>query len=189
VKRQRIELPTDILIRLRAREESAYKELVDCLGPALVNFAAQKLHSVDTAQDIVQEVLYRIWQQGEHFSPRGTVVTYLWAAVRNRVLNVLKHERIVRRSHSVFAEDAARAEELSREASADAKIESEEDLRRLRRALATLTEHQRTAFFLRYDQELTIPEIASVLGISPKGVERLMTRVRQIVREQFFRQE
>src|SRR3569833_1422832 len=91
------ELSDDILDRLRIRDEAAYKELVECIGPELVSFAAQKLHSVDAAQDIVQDIFYHLWQQGERFQPSGPLVPYLFAAVRNRTLDVLKHERIVQR--------------------------------------------------------------------------------------------
>src|SRR5262245_35080065 len=96
----RITLSPDLLPRLRAREESAYRELFDYLAPSLVHFAAQKLRSAEAAEDIVQDILYRIWEQGPRFSPRGTVVSYLFTAVRNQVLNTLRHDRIVRGSHA-----------------------------------------------------------------------------------------
>lgn len=183
--RQRIELPDDIVARLRAREEAAYQQLIDRVGPALVNFATQMLGSDDEAHDVVQDVLYRVWQQGERFMPvgnQGNLVAYLFAAVRHRVLNTLRHKHVVAVAHTTLAADVVRAEDRS----IDGDMEESDNILRLRHVLATLTEHQRTAFMLRFDQELSNPEIAHILGISVKGVERLMTRARQLLRERFF---
>src|SRR5687767_4618482 len=98
----RIELPADILERLRSRDEAAFAELVERVGPSLVHLAAQMLRSRDAAEDMVQDVFCRIWRQGERFAPKGTVVAYLFMAVRNRALNALEHDRIVERSHSAL---------------------------------------------------------------------------------------
>lgn len=183
---RRIELPDDILLRLRAREEAAYDELIERVGPRLVHIAAQMVQSADAAEDIVQDIFCRVWQQGEHFSPKGTVIAYLFTAVRNRALDFLKHERIRETSHGILATEALEDEERSSSPAADLRLEAEENFQRLHQIIATLSERQRTAFALRYDQGLTIPEIAAVLGVTVRGAEQLMVRVRRILRERLL---
>jgi RNA polymerase sigma factor (sigma-70 family) len=67
----------------------------------------------------------------------------------------------------------------------DAGLEWSDELRKLRRVVATLTTHQRTAFVLRYGHGMTNAEIARVLEISLKGAEQLTARLTKLVRERF----
>lgn len=173
---------------IRAQDERTFKELVVRWSPGMFRFAAQLVHSNDVAEDLVQDVLYRVWQLGDRFDPKGSLQAYLFAAVRNRALDWLGHERIVERAQSVLDADLRASDGWSSAedptTQADARIEGwEKHVVALRLALQTLTEHQRSAIDLRYNQGLTIPEIARVLGISPKGVEQLMTRIRKLLRE------
>ena len=181
-----IKLPDDIVTRLQGRDESAYETLVLSAAPALIRFAAQRLGSTENAQDVVQDVFYNIWQQGDRFQPKGTVTAYLFAAVRNRVLDVIRHESVVYRSQTLVTLHTQPHIDGDSHTSPDAILQWEEDVQRLRHALAQLTEHQRTAVTLRYEQGMTIAEVADVLEISAKGAERLMTRIRHLLRDYFL---
>lgn len=185
---RRIELPDDILPRLRAREEAAYNELVERVGPSLAQMAAQMVRSSDTAKDIVQDVFYRVWEQGERFAPKGTVVAYLFTAVRNRALDLLKHERIKATSHDFLASEAREDEARSSAPSPDLELEVEEIRQQLDRVIATLSERQRTALALRYDYGLSIPEVAAILGVTVGGAKQLMVRIREILRDRLLGQ-
>jgi len=170
-------LAPDLVARLQARDEAAFDEVLTLAGPRLVSFAATIVGSHDVAEDIVQDVLLGIWRRETAFDPRGAPLAHwLFTATRRVALSWLRSE--------------TRAHQRERRAMEDRPVVIDEDdspweeeLVALRRALETLTEHQRTAFTLRYGYDLTIAEIAGVLGITPKGAERLFTRIGKLLRE------
>lgn len=179
----RIELPEGIVTRLQQRVPEAYEELFRIAGPALLQFAANITRSSDAAEDVVQEVVYRIWELGECFRPSGSVVSYLFTAVRNRALNAYRDEvtegeyrrRAVNESQFI-------ARLVDSQASPDISVSDLAD--RIRGVLLTLPERQRTAFDLRYGRGMTVPEIAEVLGITPGSAGNLLTRATKTVRDQ-----
>ncbi len=178
----RLTLSSDIVDRLRRRDELAFDELLRVAGPSLITFVRSYGVTADEAEDLLQGLYIRIWQLGSRFTPVGSIEAYLFAAARNAVLNALRNAGISERYVRRYADDLA-IEKETYTTSSSGDSNREDDIASLRRSLMLLTEHQRTAFELRYGQEMTIPEIARVLGISPKGVERLMTRIRKLLRD------
>lgn len=159
-------LPDDILPRLRSREEGAYRELVKHAFGPMVRFAHGFVHSYDLASDVVQEVFVRIVEMGERFDPQGPLVAYLYAAVRNRALNMLRGE-------NREAARAVRAATVMPQLENSGQSEPDSNMGEF---LAMLTELQSTAIRLRFVEQRTIPEIAHTLGISVTSTERLIRR-------------
>src|SRR5262249_52112998 len=142
--------------------------------------------SRDAAEDIVQDVLATVWERADRWAPTGNVATYLFGMVRHHALDVVRRttreaRRHVRVANMLDERDASSPEhELL---NAEDRTHAARRLRALDTLLATLTERQRTAYDLRYRQGLTIPEIAQVLGITPKSGEQLLGRLVHTIRE------
>ena len=179
---RRLVLPAALVARLRLRDEEAYRALFDQAWVPLFGIAAAIVQSRDIAEDVVQNVLIRIWQQGEQFTPHGELGNYLVTAVRNAALTVLRDQKRLHQRYDRFAV-AAMADASPQAGEDPTTTEWDEELAKLRRVLAGLTEHQRTAFTLRYGRGMTNAEIAKVLGISLKGAEQLTARLKKILRE------
>jgi RNA polymerase sigma-70 factor (ECF subfamily) len=177
----RLALSDGIVDRLRQQEESAFNELFRIAGPQVVAFIMSYGPTRDEAEDALQMICIRIWQLGPRFTPAGSIESYLFTAARNEALKILRNAGIRERHVHRYADQIRTDQQAERswmdDSSADEKVLA------AWKSLAMLTEHQRTAFELRYGQEMTIPEIARILGISPKGVERLMTRVNKLIRQ------
>lgn len=172
--------------RLRARDASAYDEVIRTYVPRLVRLAASIVQSHDVAEDVVQQVLVRLWEQADTWFPRGSVLAYLCASVRNDALKVLRRQVIELRYRRDVQVDRDMAWTVRTADAPDANVLSAEQHRLVAAALSTLTEHQQTAFLLRYEQRLTVPEIAHILGISTKGAEKLVSRVTRMLRDRLY---
>ena len=183
---QRIVLSADIITRLRIRDESAYRELFERAWSTLFAIAAAIVQSRDIAEDVVQGVIYRLWRQGERLAIHGDLGDYLVTAVRNAALTALRDDKRLRQRHDRLAAALAQEEDELRTSGDDGGTAWDEELAKLRRILATLTEHQRTAFTLRYGRGLTNAEIAGILGISLKGAEQLTARLKKLLRERLL---
>ena len=70
-------------------------------------------------------------------------------------------------------------------------VEREEEAHRLRQALDHLTSHHREALMLRYYNDLTVPEIAKVLGCREGTIKsrlsRALSRLEQILSDREIR--
>jgi RNA polymerase sigma-70 factor (ECF subfamily) len=135
------------------------------------------VHSLDAAEEIVQEIFLRVWdncRRGEAPPTRA----YLYTAARNHAVSVLRHERVVQ-SHE---EMVGVAEESVAESTVLDELEADELTIAARSAIAKLPDKCRRVFVLSRERELTYAEIAQVLGISVKTVELHMTRAFKALR-------
>lgn len=164
---QRLELPEDLLPRLRARDERAYRQLLETCFAPLSRFAYRIVGSEDVAQDVVQDVLVKVAEMGSAFDPKGSLVAYLYASVRNHALNTIRGNARTSERERKFAEDDAPVQTFN----------SIEDF------LTNLTERQRSAVYLRFVEQRTVPEVAEGLGISVSGTEQLLSRAIKALKE------
>ena len=67
-----------------------YKALFETLYPPLCLFANTYLHDREGAEDVVQEVFIKIWEQKTSYINFSAAKSYLYTSVRHRCLDVLK---------------------------------------------------------------------------------------------------
>lgn len=174
---RRFELPATMAQRLRNREEGAYRDLVRICFTTLARFSCSIVGSYDVAEDIVQDVIIRIMEQGERFELHGSLEAYLYTAVRNRSLNVVRGEK----REEIRYQKVAETEELDNDGEEDDRklppIENIEEY------LSSLTERQRSAMHLRFLDQRTIPETAAILGVSVTATKNLLNRAIRTIQE------
>jgi RNA polymerase sigma-70 factor (ECF subfamily) len=161
--------------RIRAGDDAAFEDVVRTYFTPLVRFGATFLGAYEAAEDLVQEVLCRVWQQGAAWQPQGSIRAYLFAAVRNRALNALEH-RAVEERFEVETRDARAADADAPHAASAESARDDDAAHALRRAVQRLSARQRDALRLRYEDRLTVPEVAGVLGVSVKAAEKVLAR-------------
>ena len=149
----------------RLHDEQAFETLFLDHYTSLCEFVDSYVHAPDVAEEIVQTVFLRIWEGRDAWQPTNGARAYLFAACRNQALDLLRHERIVSRTAN-----------FSPPARADAELEAAELVERLRRVVAQLPERRRLVVVLRWQYQLTNPEIAEIMAISVKGVEMQFSR-------------
>ena len=156
--------------RIRQGDSRAFDALYLALYAPLCAFVATIVGNAAQGEDIVQDLLCRIWERRATWRPtNGDVRRYLFGAARNRALNHLKRQRVEARAAELSpAEDNGPTPEHHAEA---ADFNSA-----LARALADLAPRCRHACVLRWKYGLTCPEIAEAMSITQKGVEALLTR-------------
>jgi RNA polymerase sigma-70 factor (ECF subfamily) len=177
------QLDGPLAARIRAGDPAAFDAMVVTHLDALVGFARSLVHATDTAEDVVQDVCASLWRRHAQLPMHGSLRAYLFTAVRNRVLDVLKHERVRERALTSFRSSTALFEEqILTSLNTEADDLTRTRLIHVHRALATLPERQRTALALRYERQLKIAEVAAVLDISVKAAEQLLIRAIRALR-------
>ncbi|MEI7501104.1 MAG: RNA polymerase sigma-70 factor [Bacteroidota bacterium] len=146
---------------------------------ALCSYAHGFLKDPDAAEEVVQEVMFRVWTGRESIVIETSLRSYLFRAVRNGCMNVLKHLNI-REEYKSFREREMGETQRSKE---DEMIVSELE-QKIREAIDRLPFERRKVFILsRYDG-LTYGQIAEKLGLSVKTVENQMGKALKTLREE-----
>ena len=82
-------LELDWVARIRAGDGAAFEAMFRQYYEPLLRFALTYLPVRESAEDLVQDVFYRIWEHRERWAVRTTLAAYLYAAVRHRALDSL----------------------------------------------------------------------------------------------------
>lgn len=165
----------------KVREQSdrdAFEKIFRSYYERLCNYAYGFLDSSQRSEDVVQAVFLKIWDQREDWDPKTTVSQYLFTAVRNRALNVLRHERIKEDSE----EEVSRIFQELKEPSSTDDQNTEELQKAIQNAIDDLPPRRREIFLLSRRSGLTYREIANVLGISVNTVSTQMGRALESLR-------
>lgn len=180
----RLDLPHDVVHGLQQRDPQAYDAVLHTLGPMLVSLAAGIVGSFDAGEDVVQNVLFRVWKLGPQFTPNVSVVAYFITSVRNAAISVARHERTESTYRHRVSRDASIAPSV---ATPEQDYDRQIIVDLVRRIVATLPERQRTAFELRYGHGMSVAEVAEILGITVGSTGNLLTRATRLVRERVLK--
>jgi RNA polymerase sigma-70 factor (ECF subfamily) len=166
--------------RIRSGEEAAFDTVFRDNYVHLVRMAESIVRERALAEEIAQDVMLELWRRRETIEVEQSFRAYLLRSTRNRSLNHVRHQRIVMREATI----AAAAAESARAQSAEDEMLGTELERAVRSAIASLPERMREVFQLSRERGLKYSEIAAVLEISVKTVEKRMGQALAELREQ-----
>src|SRR5689334_23191246 len=83
-------MTTDLLIKARAGDGSAFRELTEPYRRELQVHCYRMLGSVQDAEDVLQDTLLAAWRGRAGFEGRSSVRTWLYRIATNRCLNFLR---------------------------------------------------------------------------------------------------
>lgn len=165
----------ELMRRAGQGELPAYRQLVVRHLSRSVGFAQRMLGSRADAEDVVQDVFLKVWEQAPSWRPRAAFSTWLYRVLYNACLD---HKRKV----VPFA--AVEMEQIEDSAPSPAsQCEQSQQVRQVQKALAVLPERQRAALVLSYYDELSNQAAAEVMGVALGAFQQLLFRARQALRE------
>ena len=169
----------DAFARIRAGDRSAFEALFREHYAGLCEFVYRYVQSREAAEDVTQEVFLNVWSRRDALDARESVRAYLYGAARNRALNSIEHQRVEQR----WAERAVHEHESAPSPADSDEGEVAQKVATVQTAIDRLPERARLAITLRWHHGLKYSEIASVMGISVKGVENQLGRAMGMLRE------
>ena len=158
-------------------DEKVFEEFFKTHFKALHSYAYTILKDDVVAEEMVQNVFYKLWEKKDQVDIQTSLKAYLYKAVYHESLNYLKHEKVksVHQAHAMYATD--HSGDL-----AEKKLMQRELETKLQTAINDLPEQCRTIFQLSRFEELKYREIADTLGLSIKTVENQMGKALKVLR-------
>ena len=166
-----------IIASLSDRDEKIFEQVFKTHVKSLHTYASSIIKDEAVAEEIVQDIFYKLWERPEKLSIHGSVAAYLYRAVYNESMNHLKHLKV-----RMKYENHAVHQMKNTTDSASKKIMMKELEARIHEGLKRLPEQCRTIFQMSRFGELKYREIARELEISPKTVENQMGKALKIMR-------
>lgn len=169
---------TALIAQLAKRNEAAFEQVFKTHFKNLHAYACSILKDDMAAEEMVQNVFFKLWDRSESIHIAGSLAAYLYRAVNNESLNYLKHQK-VKEAHALHVAYISPAQRDTPSKTLQAKeLEA-----RLHKALNELPEQCRTIFQMSRFEELRYREIAERLGLSVKTVEAQMGKALRVLRE------
>ncbi|MCC8154888.1 MAG: RNA polymerase sigma-70 factor [Tannerellaceae bacterium] len=158
-------------------DENAYRRIFNEFYSPLCEYASHYIGDMD-AEEVVQELMVYLWENKTGLVIETSLKSYLFAATRNRCLNVLnKESRQQEVKHILYEKIKDRFE--------DPDFYLQDELTELiSKTIHTLPDTYRETFALSRLEELTNAEIAELLDISVKTVEYRISQALKILRIQ-----
>lgn len=155
--------------------EKLYEEHAD----PLLAFLVYRTGDRALAEEVLADTFERVLRSRRRFNPRRAgAKTWVYSIALNRLRDLIRKREAERR-----------ALERSGPGASDGALESEriEDRGAVRSALAQLDEMEREAISLRYGADLSVAEVAAVLGVKVSTAEgriyRGLRRLRELLEE------
>ena len=157
----------ELLLLWRNGDLQAFDELFRRYFQPLHHYATKNLRNAMLAEEIVMDVMLRIWKtNGAVNSPVG-FRPYILRALKNAIFNHFRSAIPV----IISLENLPVGEELPATTAPDHKLLHDETRERYLAALSSLSAKKREVFMLSREQSLSYKEIAHQLDISVNTVE------------------
>lgn len=167
-----IAIHRDLILRLKEGDGKSFEILFQLVYPQLCAYANKFLNDLDEAEEIAQEVFYKLWENRSRLDEDDSVKGYLFTSVKNRCLHFLEHKKV----RDNYSEILQYVYTHSQEDSAYEVLVANELDKEFTKALEQLPAQCRKVFELNRIEGLKYAEIASHLKISQKTVETQMSR-------------
>jgi len=163
--------------------QKAFKELYWLFFTKLFNFSLLYVHKKEIAEELVNDVMVKVWNRRETITGIKHLETYLFVAIRNDSLNYLATYSNI---HIAVDPDGTQGKVVNLN-DPEKELEWKEISFQLDKTIDALPEQCRTVFKLVREEGLRYKQVGEILNISPRTVEtqlfRAVKRLDKVIQE------
>lgn len=171
----------DLLEQVLGGEPDRFAPLVEAYTPALYNLAYKMLGGSPEAGDVVQETFFRAYRDLGRFDGRTRFYSWLCGICVNVCYDAGKRRRRAWERERVL-EDGAEGPAGGELTAEDGLMAAQEEAR-VRRCLGRVPETLRAALLLRYQEDLSLQEVADQLRIGLSAAKMRVQRGLALMKE------
>ncbi|GAB3953467.1 sigma-70 family RNA polymerase sigma factor [Spirosoma harenae] len=160
--------------------EAAFEAIYTRYFKILYNYASKFTPDKNLVQDCIHDLFIELWEKRENLSDTTSIKYYLFKAMRYTLLDQLKAKPWLVENDPISGgfdfvppyETHLIAEQLS-----------DEQTERILKALNTLTQRQKEAIFLKFYNNLSYDEIASIMSMNIDSSYNLISKALSVLRK------
>ncbi len=179
---QRQNEETRLVERVRARDELAFRELVDRYQNKVFSIIYGILRNQNDAEDIAQQVFAKIYFSIQNFDSRSTLLTWIYKITVNECYDYLRKKKVRKLVYeSDFSEEDSTRMENS-ETSADRSVPIDHQLAQrelVTKLLEKVSEEDRSLILLKEVEGHSVEELAQMTGMNENTIKVKLFRARQ----------
>lgn len=156
-------------------DENSFHRLYKNYYKALVNYARQITDNNEAAEDVVQDVIAKLWENKNYFATLISLEVYLYNSTRNRAVDLLRHKKV---KETYIKKLSEQYKEFHVD---DDNIFTEDVYRMLFKTIDSLPRRSREVILMSIKGKKN-KEIAEGLGISSESVKTYKQRGMEILR-------
>jgi RNA polymerase sigma-70 factor (ECF subfamily) len=160
----------DLLRQIAAGDQLMFRQLYICFYKRLYHFALSMVRLKEAAEEVIEDVFVRIWQQRETAASIRNLKVYLYTAVKNSSLNYLS-----RKAKETITEPFDHIDiGYSGPANPEQQMITAEMFDKIRQAVENLPPRCKMIFQLIREDGLKYKEVSQILNISVNTIDAQM---------------
>ncbi|MBE9601515.1 RNA polymerase sigma factor [Pedobacter sp. MC2016-24] len=161
-------------------EEQSFALLHKSLYPCLFNYAVKMIKDEDLADDMLQDLFIKFWQNKSRIGSIVNVKAYFYRSVRSMTLNHIKSQQLrdAKLEAMPVPDMEFSKEEIMLSHEIDAGLKSS-----MTQALNRLPAKQREVIYMHFYDKLDYTQIAEITGTKYQSVVNSVYRAVQVLRE------
>ena len=166
---------------LKKGKREAFKYLIDTYYPQLCDYATNLARDDFKSEDIVQNVLVRMWNQRDKLNASISIKNYLYKSVYNEFIDQYRKDMAITVLEKKYTEGVVLAFEDEDEAGVEGLIVQ------MKLEIDNLPHKCKDTFLLHKKEGLTYLEISDYKNISIKTVEKHICKAFSILRSKLIK--
>lgn len=162
---------------VQENDHCAYTEVYNRYSRLLYTHAYKKLGDRELARDLVQDLFTTLWIKREEIFIQSVLSTYLYTALRNKILDYHAHQTVATGYLSYLENYSFAKNDLT-----DHLVRQKQLASLIEQEIAALPDKMRHIFELSRKQHLSHKEIAAELDISEQTVRKQIQNALKIMR-------
>ena len=146
---------------------------------SFIRYAGKVLSDEFYAEDVVQDVFIGLFQQTNYFVSEAAALKYIYAAIYNRCIDLVRHRQIAQRYEEIYSNEKNRVVHINGYNDLLAK----EFFVIVEKRINSLPPKCKQIFVMKSRKSLSNSEISNLLGLSLRTVENQVYIARNVLRK------
>jgi RNA polymerase sigma-70 factor (ECF subfamily) len=173
---------SELIERIRTqRDSAALRTLFQRYHSRVYWFVQRRLHDANLADEVVADVFFEVWRSATNFAGASRPSTWIFGIAHFKCVGAHRDRKRHKRA-SVIPTNVEALHRVADDRDMGEQLESRDELRLVRQAIAALPEEQRRVIELALIQGLPYDEIAERLQVPEGTVKTRVARARARLR-------
>ena len=168
---------SELLSKMADDDAYAFKVLYDRYKRPLYTHAYRKVSDVQLAEDILQDLFAKIWQNRERLRDIGNFSGYIYRTLKNQIIDFYIHQQHVNKYNLELVKG------LSYKEDTDHKVRESIFLEQLFAIIHDQIPLGKEIFTLRILEDMKSEEVAEKLGLSEKTIRNRLSLILRLLRD------